>query len=69
MAGLVNKETNKSVSDFIESIENESKREDSKTLLSLMQRVTGEEPKIWGENFIVGFGKYKYKRKGGKEEF
>lgn len=69
MAGLVNKETNKSVSEFIESIESLSKREDSKILLSTIQEITGHEPKIWGDNFIIGFGKYTYKRKGGKEEF
>ncbi len=69
MAGLVNKETNKSVSAFVDSVDSASKREDSKVLLSLMQEVTGYEPKVWGDNFIIGFGKYKYKRKGGKEEF
>ena len=69
MAGLVNKETDKNVSEFIESIPNISKKEDSKLLLNLMKEVTGYEPKIWGDNFIIGFGKYTYKRKGKKEEF
>jgi len=68
MAGLVTKETNKSVAEFIENIENPSKREDSKTLLHIMEEITGYTPKIWGDYFIIGFGKYKYKRKGGKEE-
>lgn len=69
MSGLAIKETNKSVTEFIESIENASKREDSKLLLSIMKEITELEPKIWGDNFIIGFGKYKYKRKHGKEEF
>ena len=69
MAGLKNKETNRSVAGFIESIESESKRADAKKLLSIMQEITGNEPKIWGDNLLIGFGKYKYKRKGGKEEF
>ena len=69
MAGLVNRETNKSVSKFIDSIDNESKRKDSKKLLALMKKVTGKQPKVWGDNFFIGFGKYRYKRKGGKEEF
>jgi hypothetical protein len=34
-----------------------------------MQEITGSEPKIWGDYNIIGFGKYSYKRKGGKEEF
>lgn len=69
MAGLATKETQKSVSEFIDSIENTSKREDSRTLVTMMQEVSGYEPKIWGDNFIIGFGKYTYKRKNGKEEF
>lgn len=69
MAGLVNKETNKSVTKFIESIEHPTKREDSKKLLSIMEEITGDKPKIWGDHFIIGFGKYTYKRKHGKEEF
>ena len=69
MAGLATKQTDKDVMDFIESIENASKREDAKALLAMIQEVTGEEPKIWGDNFIIGYGKYKYTRKGGKEEF
>ncbi|RNC84491.1 MAG: DUF1801 domain-containing protein [Balneola sp.] len=69
MAGLATQETNKSVSDFIDSIESASKREDSKTLIKMIQEITGHEPKIWGDHFIIGFGKYTYTRKGGKEEF
>ena len=69
MSGLATKETDKNVSEFIESIESESKKEDAKALLSIMKDITGHPPKIWGDNFIIGFGKYKYKRKSGKEEF
>lgn len=68
MAGLVNKMTNKSVSKFIDSIESSLKKADSKKLLSIITETTGYEPKIWGDNFIIGFGKYKYKRKNAKEE-
>lgn len=67
--GLATQETNKDVWEYINSIENDSKREDAKTLATMMQEITGYEPKIWGDYFIIGFGKYKYKRKGGKEEF
>lgn len=69
MAGLATKETNKSVDSFIESITNKSKQEDSKTLLKLIEKTTGYSPKIWGDNFIIGFGKYTYTRKNWKEEF
>lgn len=67
--GLKTVETNKSVSKFVNSIENESQRKDVKVLLKLIEKITGKKPKIWGDNFMIGFGKYKYKRKGGKEEF
>ena len=66
---LATQETDKDVWEYIESIENKSKREDAKTLVNLMQEITGSEPKIWGDYFIIGFGKYTYTRKGGKEEF
>ncbi|WP_422104589.1 DUF1801 domain-containing protein [Winogradskyella sp.] len=69
MAGLATQETDKSVSEYIDRIENDTKREDSKTLIKIMSEITGHEPKIWGDYFIIGFGKYKYKRKNGKEEF
>ena len=69
MSPLATTETNKSVSKFVASIEDESKREDVKTLVKMIQKITKKKPKIWGENFMIGFGKYKYKRKGGKEEF
>ena len=69
MAGLATKETNKSVKDFINSVSPASKQEDAKVLTEMIEKISGYEPKIWGDNFIIGFGKYKYKRKGGKEEF
>lgn len=67
--GLKTVETKKSVSAFVNSIENETQRKDVKKLLALIKKITGEKPKIWGDNFIIGFGKYTYTRKGSKEEF
>lgn len=73
MAGLVTKETNRNVQNYIESLGNISKRVDSKEILEMMEAVTGNKPKIWGNekvpDFLIGFGKYKYHRKGSKEEF
>ena len=69
MSGLATKETNKSVSAYIDGFDNKSKQADSRLLLSIMEEITGNPPKVWGDNFIIGFGKYKYKRKGKKEEF
>jgi len=73
MAGLVTKETDRSVKAFIEAADSPSKRADSYEILKLIQEETGLEPKVWGNekvpDFLIGFGKYAYTRKGGKEEF
>jgi len=73
MPGLVTKETDRSVTNYLDQIGNESKKEDSRVLLSIMEEMTQKPPKIWGNemvpDFLIGFGKYKYKRKSGKEEF
>jgi hypothetical protein len=61
-------ETKKNVNSLINSIEKSVKREDCKELLRIIGKITSKKPKIWGNNFIIGFGKYKYKRKGSKEE-
>ena len=69
MAGLVTKETNKSVDKFIKAIENKTKQVDSHVLLKMMEEASGFPPKVWGDNFLIGFGKYTYQRKNSKEEF
>lgn len=73
MAGLATKETNRSVDNFISQMDSASKQEDSKIILELLTKVTGEQPKVWGNekapDFLIGFGKYTYTRKGSKEEF
>lgn len=56
-----------SVIDFINAIDDETKRQDSSALLAILKRATGEEPVMWGDS-IIGFGKYSYKAEtaGGK---
>jgi Domain of unknown function (DU1801) len=51
---------------FINQVEDEQKRKDSKELVRLMSDVTGKPPKMWGPT-IVGFGKYRYKYDSGRE--
>ena len=60
MAELKTRLNDKSVDAFLESIKNEKKRADSRVILNLMQKVTGAEPKMWGDS-IIGFGSYHYK--------
>ena len=49
-----------SVEDFISSVKDEQKRKDSFILLKLMQKISKEEPKMWGSS-LIGFGKLRYK--------
>lgn len=66
MSDLKTKPTGASVDKFIDSVEDEQKREDSRKILALMKEVTGEEPRMWGDS-IVGFGSYHYKYASGRE--
>ena len=66
MAELKTQKNDDNVQDFIASIEDDRKREDSKTLLGMMERVTGEEPRMWGPS-IIGFGDQHYKYESGRE--
>ncbi|QCK16795.1 DUF1801 domain-containing protein [Mangrovivirga cuniculi] len=66
MAELKTKPTNQSIEEFIDSIDHNKRKEDSKVLLEIMKEQTGLEPKIWGEN-IIGFGEYHYKYDSGRE--
>lgn len=55
-----------SVTDFLNSVTDEQKRNESFEILKLMKQVTKEEPKMWGTS-IIGFGSYHYKGAGGRE--
>ncbi len=60
-------ETEVGVIDFINSfVDNEQKKQDSFTLIELMKKWSGFEPKMWGPT-IVGFGSYHYKYASGHE--
>ena len=62
MAELKTKPNDQSVEEYLHRVENEQKRQDCFTILSLMKEVTGHEPKMWGDS-LVGFGSYDYKYK------
>jgi len=59
-------ETSKSVTDFIDAVADETKRDDSFRIIEIMKRATGFEPKMWGPT-IVGFGTCHYKYASGHE--
>ena len=66
MAELKTKPTDKNVAAFLEAITDRSRRTDCYTVLDMMKRVTGAEPRIWGTG-VVGFGDYHYKYESGRE--
>ncbi len=65
-AELKTKETKANVEDFINKIEDEQKREDSRIIAALMEKATGEKPKMWGDA-IIGFGNRYLKYESGRE--
>jgi Domain of unknown function (DU1801) len=66
MAANKTTETEKSVTDFINEVADETKRNDSFQIIELMKNQTGFEPKMWGPS-IIGFGSYHYKYESGRE--
>ncbi len=59
-------EMDASVDDFLRAVEHPVRRADASTLLEMMQRVTGHEPRMWGPS-MVGFGRFRYRYESGHE--
>ena len=66
MADNKTKPTQVSVATFIDALTDEIKRAEAKALIKLMQKASGEEPRMWGPS-IIGFGSYHYKYESGRE--
>ena len=58
--------TEVSVASHIAAIANDEQRNDARSLVVLIRKVTGQEPRMWGPS-IVGFGSYHYKYPSGHE--
>ncbi len=73
MAGLVTKETDRDVNAYLESLDSKKRQVEGQQLLELIEDVTGESARIWGNekvsDFLIGSAKFSYRRKGGKEDF
>lgn len=67
MAELKTKANNASPEEFINSVDNQRRREDGFELLKIFKRATGLEPKMWGSS-IIGFGMYHYKSERSSQE-
>ena len=66
MAELKTKPNEQSVEAFLNSVEDEKKRQDCLTILEIMKQITKAEPQMWGSS-MVGFGSYHYKYESGRE--
>jgi hypothetical protein len=55
-----------SAREFVAGVTPEVRRRDAETLIEMMTRITGEEPRMWGPS-IIGFGQYHYKYDSGRE--
>jgi len=51
---------------FIESVADEQRRDDARTLVDLMHEVTGQPAVMWGTS-IIGFGARHYRYPSGRE--
>ncbi len=65
-AELKTRETDASVSEFVDSVENETRRSDAQELVKIFSKITGEEPRMWG-TAIIGFGRTMLKYASGRE--
>jgi hypothetical protein len=59
-------ETTQSVTAFVKSVSDQSKREDCSSLVEIMRPRTGFEATMWGPS-IIGFGSCHYKYESGRE--
>jgi hypothetical protein len=66
MAQNKTRPTKVTVASFIAALPDQAKRADAKSLVKLMQTVTGEKPKMWGPS-IIGFGSCHYVYESGRE--
>ena len=58
--------TRDSVAAFIDAIEPAGQRGDARALDTMLRRVTGSAPAMWGPS-IVGYGRYRYRYESGRE--
>ena len=58
--------TDADVTGFLATVEHEQRRTDAERALTLMQDVTGEQPRMWGPS-MVGFGVCPYTTADGKQ--
>ncbi len=68
MVGKANKTqvTEVSVETFLAGVDSDVRRKDALALCQIMERLSGEPPRMWGPS-IVGFGVRQYRYESGRE--
>lgn len=66
MAKLKTTPNEQSVEAFLQTVDNDQKRQDCYAILNLMKEAAGAEPQMWGPS-IIGFGNYHYQYESGRE--
>ncbi|MDH3190077.1 MAG: DUF1801 domain-containing protein [Acidimicrobiia bacterium] len=66
MAENKTQKTKEDAIDFLNSVENKQRREDALEVAAMMERITGEKPRMWGSS-IVGFGDVHLEYDSGRE--
>ena len=66
MAENKTKKTSVDPNAFLDTVEDERKRDDGRRVMEMMAEVTGEPPAMWGPS-MIGFGNYHYVYESGRE--
>jgi hypothetical protein len=66
MAENKTRATDTDVAAFLNAVADAQRRDDGRALCAVLERVTGEPPRMWGPS-IVGFGRYRYRYESGRE--
>lgn len=51
---------------FLAAVEPDERRADARIVATMMTRLSGEPPRMWGPS-IIGFGRYRYRYDSGRE--
>lgn len=66
MAENKTRETTVDAAAFLDAVPHPGRRADGKALCAMMERLSGEPPRMWGPT-IVGFGRCRYRYESGRE--
>ena len=65
-AELKTRQTNQDVNEFIGTIDDDQKRDDAIEVMKMMEKISGEKPRMWG-TAIIGYGSAPLKYESGRE--